>query len=198
VPRNQHISRSDVKWTECNRVTVSSTQSGSHSWKLSFPCWESNLNFCFPILNLDFIPTRLILYIGTFCVLIIHGALVESSPILLLSYIGPLYQLWMMDEGDDCGAICRINKLSCKRKYFERICPSAVLSITNPTCLEPGSNPGHRGGKPGLTVWVMVWLFQIRLAVNRNVKFAASMGLRFHTSDGRKQAFVCDRQFSVL
>jgi hypothetical protein len=35
-----------------------------------------------------------------------------------------------------------------KPKYSEKTCPSATLSTTNPTWLEPGLNPGHRGGKP--------------------------------------------------
>jgi hypothetical protein len=36
--------------------------------------------------------------------LFIYGARVEPSPILLQSFIGLLYQPWMID-GDDCGAI---------------------------------------------------------------------------------------------
>jgi hypothetical protein len=35
-----------------------------------------------------------------------------------------------------------------KPKYSEKTCPSATLSTTNPTCQNPGSNPGFRGGKP--------------------------------------------------
>jgi hypothetical protein len=35
-----------------------------------------------------------------------------------------------------------------KPKYSEKTCPSASLSITNPTWPDPGLNPGHRGGKP--------------------------------------------------
>jgi hypothetical protein len=35
-----------------------------------------------------------------------------------------------------------------KPKYSEKTCPSATLSITNPTWPDPGSNPGRRGGKP--------------------------------------------------
>jgi hypothetical protein len=34
-----------------------------------------------------------------------------------------------------------------KPKYSEKTCPSATLSTTNSTWLEPGSNPGRRGGK---------------------------------------------------
>jgi hypothetical protein len=35
-----------------------------------------------------------------------------------------------------------------KSKYSEKTCPSATLSITNPTRPDLGSNPGRRGGKP--------------------------------------------------
>jgi hypothetical protein len=34
-----------------------------------------------------------------------------------------------------------------KPNYSEETCPSAALSITNPTCC-PDANPGRRGGKP--------------------------------------------------
>jgi hypothetical protein len=39
-------------------------------------------------------------------------------------------------------------RLQGKPKYSEKICPSAVLSTTNPTWPEPGTNPGRRGGTP--------------------------------------------------
>jgi hypothetical protein len=35
-----------------------------------------------------------------------------------------------------------------KPKYSEKTCPSATLSTTNPTWVDPGANPGRRGGKP--------------------------------------------------
>jgi hypothetical protein len=35
-----------------------------------------------------------------------------------------------------------------KPKYSEKSCPSATVSTTNPTWLDPGLNPGLRGGKP--------------------------------------------------
>jgi hypothetical protein len=35
-----------------------------------------------------------------------------------------------------------------KPKYSEKTYLSATLSTTNPTWPDPGSNPGHRGGKP--------------------------------------------------
>jgi hypothetical protein len=35
-----------------------------------------------------------------------------------------------------------------KLKYSEKTCPSATLSIRNPTWLDPSLNLGRRGGKP--------------------------------------------------
>jgi hypothetical protein len=35
-----------------------------------------------------------------------------------------------------------------KPKYSEETCPSATLSTRNSTWLDPGLNPGRRGGKP--------------------------------------------------
>jgi hypothetical protein len=35
-----------------------------------------------------------------------------------------------------------------KLKYLEKTCPSATLSTTNPTRLDPGLNPVCRHGKP--------------------------------------------------
>jgi hypothetical protein len=35
-----------------------------------------------------------------------------------------------------------------KPKYSEKTCLSGTLSTTNPTWLDPGLNPGRRGGKP--------------------------------------------------
>jgi hypothetical protein len=35
-----------------------------------------------------------------------------------------------------------------KPKYSEKTYPSVTLSTTNPTWLDPGLNPGRRGGKP--------------------------------------------------
>jgi hypothetical protein len=35
-----------------------------------------------------------------------------------------------------------------KPKYSEKTCSSATLSTTNPIWLDPGFNPGRRGGKP--------------------------------------------------
>jgi hypothetical protein len=41
-----------------------------------------------------------------------------------------------------------------KPKYSEKTCPSATLSTTNPTRLDPGLNPGRRGGKPATTFFL--------------------------------------------
>jgi hypothetical protein len=58
-----------------------------------------------------------------------------------------LYQPRMVD-GDDRGAIIGMNECQRKPKWSERTCPSAVLSITDPTVFGLGSNPGRRGRKP--------------------------------------------------
>jgi hypothetical protein len=63
------------------------------------------------------------------------------------SFIGLFYQDLMID-GDDCGAVSRMDAWQGKWKYREETCPSAALSTTDPTWLEAGSNPGLRGGKP--------------------------------------------------
>jgi hypothetical protein len=57
---------------------------------------------------------------------------------------GLLYQPRTIGDGD-CG---EIEDLQGKPKYSEKTCPSATLSTTNPTCLDPVLNPGRRGGKP--------------------------------------------------
>jgi hypothetical protein len=35
-----------------------------------------------------------------------------------------------------------------KTKYSKKTCPIVTFSTTNPTWLDPGLNPGRRGGKP--------------------------------------------------
>jgi hypothetical protein len=34
--------------------------------------------------------------------------------------------------------------------------PSAILSTTNPTWPDPGSKPGHRGGKPATIIIIII------------------------------------------
>jgi hypothetical protein len=53
----------------------------------------------------------------------------------------------MIGDGD-CGEIGRMKIGRGKPKYSEKTYRSATLSTTNPTWLDPGLNPGHRGGKP--------------------------------------------------
>jgi hypothetical protein len=48
----------------------------------------------------------------------------------------------------DCGEIGGMKIGRGKPKYSEKACPSATLSTTNPTRLDPGLNQGRRGGKP--------------------------------------------------
>jgi hypothetical protein len=42
----------------------------------------------------------------------------------------------------------RRNAWQGKPKYSEKTCRSVALSTKNPTMTDPGSNPGHRDGKP--------------------------------------------------
>jgi hypothetical protein len=60
---------------------------------------------------------------------------------------GLLYQPRMINDGD-CGEIGGIKTGRRKPKYSEKTCPSATLSTTNSTWVDPGLNPGRRGGKP--------------------------------------------------
>jgi hypothetical protein len=67
---------------------------------------------------------------------------VEPRPL-----IGLLSQPWLID-GDDCVAVGEKNDRQEKLKYSYKTCASASLSITNPTLLDPGSNPDRRCEKP--------------------------------------------------
>jgi hypothetical protein len=69
---------------------------------------------------------------------------VRLSPLGNAATTGLLYQPQMIDDGD-CGAISGLNT---DRGNSVKTCPSATLSTTNPTCPDPGSNPGRRGEKP--------------------------------------------------
>jgi hypothetical protein len=59
---------------------------------------------------------------------------------LLAYYTSPgcgwLWRNWWNDD------------LQGKPKYSDKTCPSATLSTTNPTWIDPGLNPGRRGRKP--------------------------------------------------
>jgi hypothetical protein len=64
--------------------------------------------------------------------LFICGVGVEPSPLLLLPFIGLLYQPWRID-GDEYGEISIINERQGKPKYSEKTCPIAALSTTDAT-----------------------------------------------------------------
>jgi hypothetical protein len=59
----------------------------------------------------------------------------------------PMYQSRMRDEGD-CGEIGGMKIGKGNRSTRGKTCPSATLSTTNPTWLDPDLNPDRRGGKP--------------------------------------------------
>jgi hypothetical protein len=52
----------------------------------------------------------------------------------------------MIGDGD-CGEIGGMKIGRVKPKYSEKTFPSATLSTTDPTWLDPGLNPGRRSGK---------------------------------------------------
>jgi hypothetical protein len=70
-----------------------------------------------------------------------------SKSNIILTYIGLLYQPWMID-GDDCRAVNGMNEWQGIPKYSEETRPSADLSSTVTLCLEPGSNSNRCYGKP--------------------------------------------------
>jgi hypothetical protein len=59
----------------------------------------------------------------------------------------PIYQSWII-YADDCEAISEMHEWQGKPKYWKKTCLSAALSTTDPTLLDPGSNPGRRDWNP--------------------------------------------------
>jgi hypothetical protein len=59
---------------------------------------------------------------------------------------GLLYQPRMIGDGG-CGEVGGMNIGRGNRSTREKTCPSATLSATNPTCLDPVLNQGRHGGK---------------------------------------------------
>jgi hypothetical protein len=53
-----------------------------------------------------------------------------------------------MIRGVGCGAIVAKNDWQEKSKFWDETCLIAALIPTDPTRLHPGSNSGHRRGKP--------------------------------------------------
>jgi hypothetical protein len=60
-------------------------------------------------------------------------------------YCGHYWPIVPAPDDGDCGEIGGM-KIG-RGKYSEKTCSSAILSTTNPTWLDPGLNPGCRGGK---------------------------------------------------
>jgi hypothetical protein len=63
----------------------------------------------------------------------IYGAGLESSPLLLWPFIGLLYQLWMIDGDDDCGAIIGMIEWQGKPKYSVKLWPNGAPATTDPS-----------------------------------------------------------------
>jgi hypothetical protein len=81
--------------------------------------------------------------------LLIYWAGAEPSPLVLKPFIGLLYQR-RVTEGGDCGAVEQLVAwMNGRGNRSTRRKPAPVqLSATDSTWLDPGSNPGRRGGKP--------------------------------------------------
>jgi hypothetical protein len=71
----------------------------------------------------------------------------DWAHLVLLPLFGLLYQPQMTDDGD-CGAIGGMWIGRGNRCTRRKPAPVLLLSTTNPTWPDPGSNPGRRGGKP--------------------------------------------------
>jgi hypothetical protein len=66
-----------------------------------------------------------------------------------------------------------------KPKYSEKTCPSAILSTTNPTRLDPDLNPSRRGGKPatnrlsyGVAIIILLLTFASHHVHKKRLRFA--------------------------
>jgi hypothetical protein len=61
-------------------------------------------------------------------------------------------------------------ELAGKRKYSEKICPSATLSAANPTWPDLGSKPGRRGGKPAFLKFTPSYFTTFYMKLHANEK----------------------------
>jgi hypothetical protein len=79
-------------------------------------------------------------------------------------------------------------RLTWEPKYSEKTCPSATLSTTNPTWLDPGLTPGHRGGKPA-TNRLSYGAASLKPLVSLRLSYQAAhtnhLTLRVHTCGSR-------------
>jgi hypothetical protein len=72
---------------------------------------------------------------------------VRLSPLGFAATTGLLYKPQMIGD-NDCGEIVGMKIGRGNRSTRRKPSPSATLSTTNPTWLDPGSNPGRHDGKP--------------------------------------------------
>jgi hypothetical protein len=80
--------------------------------------------------------------------LFFNGPGLLPSPLLLASFIGLLYQPWMIDA-DDCGAISGVSEWQRKPKYSEKkTCPVPLCPPQIPHDLTPVSSSGRPGREP--------------------------------------------------
>jgi hypothetical protein len=77
----------------------------------------------------------------------IHGVCLKPSPLILSSFIGQLYQPWMID-GNDCGVTGVIKDWDENRSTRRKLAPVSFWPPQIPRLTCPGLEPGRRGGKP--------------------------------------------------
>jgi hypothetical protein len=79
-----------------------------------------------------------------------------------------------MIDDDDSGAISGMNTWQGKPKYSEKTCPSAALSITDPTGLAQDSNPGRHGRKAAINRlrYGTTFIYSIRKILRMNIEWS--------------------------
>jgi hypothetical protein len=130
------------------------TEASSYGWMISETLGYStndllHMNSSFPVAAWNNAPTTLIRrkHLAQFQINLFFSFNLCGRTLGTAATSGLLYQPWMIGE-DDCGEIWWNQDWQGNPKYSEKTCPSATLSTTNPTRLDPGLNSGRRGGKP--------------------------------------------------
>jgi hypothetical protein len=99
---------------------------------------------------------------------------------------GLLYQSWMIGDGDrgEIGGI----KIGRGTRSTRRKPPSSTLSTINPTWLDPGLNPGRRGGKPATN----------RLSYGAADRQNLSLQTDNHSGDNKVPSFFRTQRFITV
>jgi hypothetical protein len=82
------------------------------------------------------------------------GPGVELSPLILLPFIALVYPPGMTD-GDDCGAISRVNEWQVKPKFSEKFCHGTALPTADGTWFNRARTQAVAVGNRRQTTWDM-------------------------------------------